>query len=74
MEEKQITVQVSTEDVIRGKFANTLKAIEGFREVAMSAKLNDRDFSGGSVYSRIDTVKNVFEKDLEELLKSISLK
>jgi len=73
MEEKKIIVKVSAQDVLKGKFAKTLAAIESFTAVAHSAYMNNRDLSGRNAKDRIEVVKKSFEADLAELCNNITI-
>jgi hypothetical protein len=73
MEQKTIKVKVSADDVIKGKFAATIAAINGvFKEAKGDVEVG-QSYSAKAVASRIERIKETFERDLAELGRSISL-
>ena len=71
--ELNMQVEVKTEDVLNGKFKNTLSTLEGFLMEAYGDIQNDTSYSAKGVHNRFEEVKTALLSDLESLQKSIVL-
>lgn len=73
MEQKTIKVKVSTDDILKGKFAATIAAINGVYKEAQGDIQVRQTWSPEAVAQRTERIKTAFESDLKNLGQSISL-
>jgi hypothetical protein len=70
MEQKQFSIDITTEDVLRGKFTNTLKTIQGY---VQEADNTSEEYYASSVLERMEDIRDTFEVELKQLIASIKM-
>ncbi len=70
MEERKIKVQISTEDILKGKFSNTIAVLNG---AYTEASQDERNWSPAYATRKLAHLKSTFESDLKKLSDSVSL-
>jgi hypothetical protein len=68
-----IKVKVSTEEIVKSKFTDSLSTIEGYLKEAEGDYYHGTDYSARAVVKRISDIKDKLLNDLENLAKSIEV-
>lgn len=61
------------EEVLKGKFCETIRTIEGYLKEAEGDRSVNGSFNASAVESRIKDIKNAFEQDLVALIADLKL-
>ena len=66
-------IKISEIDVLKGKFSNTISAIEGVLKESEGDIEVGQSYSAEAVYSRTKRIKEVFEDEIKKLSMDITL-
>lgn len=68
-----IIINVTPEEVLKGKFSNTISKIEGCLKEARGLNLANVGYDAVSVVSRMNSIKEAFYLDIKNLSENIEI-
>ena len=68
-----LKINCSIEEILRGKFSDTIARINGYVAESRGDMENDTTYAARSVNGRMCRIQETFEEDLEKLIKDITL-